>query len=556
MMSIVFSCVGEKRMNDSRRIFGWAAFIQIVAFLSFIIVASSDAVAQKKARVSAPSADKIISDYIKAIGGKKRAAAIKDAIYDWTREDAADNSVATMTSGARWQIKSPTAARFDFFTPDGEKSEAASARSAWVRDADGAARTLTDAASANAKLWAAIEASNLVDWRKAGILARTIGGAQAADEKLYTIEFSTREGAQVRASFGATSKLLRKLVDVERHREIALSDYQLQPNGVMEPRRVIVWQDDAAAASPISFVLRRVSYNTNLSDAIFDPPSESGAINIPELLVEVERNQKQVDERVSEYTFTRKQIEREITDQGEVKREKVIVHEVYPVRGGGRVLKLISEDGVPLSPERAAKEEKRVAEEIEKIERDNQKQEEKRARQPAQEAEKNKPKSGETGAGKDGDEDVAGIATFLRACAFVAPRRERFRDRETIVFDFRPRADFHPINREEAFIGKLVGVVWIDPQDKQVMRLEARLSEGFKLGGGLLASIRQGSAFIIEQTRMSDGVWLPRLTQINASAKVFLLAGLRLNAVREYGDYKKFNATTESIKLDEVKEKH
>ena len=55
-------------------------------------------------------------------------------------------------------------------------------------------------------------------------------------------------------------------------------------------------------------------------------------------------------------------------------------------------------------------------------------------------------------------------------------------DRETIVFDFRPRAGFKPKNREESLIAKLIGVVWIDPVDKQVIRLEARLAEGFQDG--------------------------------------------------------------------------
>jgi hypothetical protein len=78
------------------------------------------------------------------------------------------------------------------------------------------------------------------------------------------------------------------------------------------------------------------------------------------LLREVARNQSVLDERVSEYTFTRKQTEREINDRGEVKKEKIIVHEIYPVRGGGRVLKLISENGVALAGDKLAREERRV----------------------------------------------------------------------------------------------------------------------------------------------------------------------------------------------------
>jgi hypothetical protein len=163
------------------------------------------------------------------------------------------------------------------------------------------------------------------------------------------------------------------------------------------------------------------------------------------------------------------------------------------------------------------------AEEIEKVERGNAREAEKKKQQG--DKAKAKRSSGESGAGEDGDADL-GVGVFLRACEFVAPRRERFSERDAIVFDFRPRPGFKPSNNSESLVAKLAGIVWIDPIDKQVMRLEARLTDGFKIGGGLVARVRPGSAFVIEQTRLADGVWLPRFSQINASAKVFPTRGL------------------------------
>jgi hypothetical protein len=234
-----------------------------------------------------------------------------------------------------------------------------------------------------------------------------------------------------------------------------------------------------------------------------------------------------------------------------VKKEKTHVHEIYPVAGGGAVYKLISEDGVALSPERMAKEEKRVGEELEKIGRENAKRKEKREREQAERAATRQKR--ETGAGADGDEEV-GIGVFLRACEFISPRRESFQNREAIVFDFRPRPGFKPANRGESIVAKLAGVAWIDPVDKQVMRLEARLSEGFKVGGGLVASVRPGSAVVLEQTRLADSVWLPRFSQINASAKIFLFAGFRLDATREYSNYKRFSTNAGEATIEKPKE--
>jgi hypothetical protein len=242
-----------------------------------------------------------------------------------------------------------------------------------------------------------------------------------------------------------------------------------------------------------------------------------------------------------------------LNDKGELKKEKVSVYEVYPIADYGWVQKLVTENGVPLPPERAAKEEKRVASVLEMAERDAPKLKEKRARQRAERKAKRKAKAGEAGDGED-DDDVE-ISTFLRACEFVSPRREHFHDRDTIVFDFRPRAGFKPSNTGEAIVSKLSGVIWVDPVERQVVRLEARLVDSYKMGGGLLASIKSGSAFTFEQTRLDDGVWLPRFSQVNASARVMIFAGMSINETNEFSDYKRFSTKTGDEKLDAPKEK-
>jgi hypothetical protein len=245
-----------------------------------------------------------------------------------------------------------------------------------------------------------------------------------------------------------------------------------------------------------------------------------------------------------------------VDDKGRLKKEKVSVYEVYPIAGYGSVQKLVSENGVPLPPERAAREEKRAAEELEKAEREAPKLKEKRERQRAERRAKRRTTAAGSGeeVGDDDDDDVD-IATFLRACEFVSPRRERFQGRDAIVFDFRPRPGFKPSNTAESIVSKLSGVMWVDPSERQVMRLEGRLVDSFKMGGGLLASVKAGSAFVFEQARVEEGVWLPRFSQVNASARLMLFAGVTVNETHEFSDYKRFSANAGEDKLDAPKEK-
>jgi hypothetical protein len=101
----------------------------------------------------------------------------------------------------------------------------------------------------------------------------------------------------------------------------------------------------------------------------------------------------------------------------------------------------------------------------------------------------------------------------------------------------------------EGIVTKLIGVVWIDPVDKEVIRLEAKLSQSFKIAGGLFASIKPGSAFAFEQTRMADGVWLPRFAQVNFAAKVLLFKSIEANQTSEFSDYRRFNTEATDYKL-------
>ena len=491
-----------------------------------------------------PSPEKIVGDYVKAIGGKKKLASLRDATYVWAVGRSGGEA-----GTARTQSKSPASLRTDIHFDGGEIDMAANSRSAWMRDADGRLRTLTDSEAFAARLQAQLEASRMLDYKKRNVLARTVALEQLRGEPAFIVEFSTRSGARLRYWFGTTSRLLLQVTDDARGLTLRFADWRAAGSdaSLLEPHRVEL---ERRGMEVLTLALQEARYNTGLDDSVFEPPGDAG-LDIPALLRELARNQDDVDRRINDYTFLRKVTERKLNDRGEVTKETATVHEVYPVVGWGWVMKLVSENGTPLTPERAAKEEKRVAEELAKAEREAPKLEEKRQRKRAERAAKSKA----DGADAVDDEDDIGINTFLRACEFVSPRRERFRERDTIVFDFRARPGFRPSTRGESIASKLVGVVWVDPADQQVVRLEARLAEGFKMGGGLVASIKPGSAFVFEQTRLPDGLWLPRFSQVNASARLFLFAGMSINQTHEFSDYKRFSTKSGDATLDAPKER-
>ena len=327
-------------------------------------------------------------------------------------------------------------------------------------------------------------------------------------------------------------QLITKITDDTKKTRIVFEDYRHVAD-LNEPHRLRMTLD---GSGELTLILQSVKHNTNIDDRVFDPPGATDKLDVAELWREVHRNQDEIDKRVSEYAFTQKETDKEISSKGELKKQTIKVYEVYPIPNREPVKKLISENGVPLSAERAAKEDKRVQQEFEEAERDREKDEKKAAERRADREKKE----------KEGTE----ISPFLRVCDFVSPRREQWEGRETIVFDFRPKSNFRPKNREESLIAKLVGVVWIDPVDKQIIRLEARLAEGFKIAGGLVASLKPGAALVIEQTRMAQGIWLPRFAQINLSVKVLLFGGGDYNQTVEWSDYKHFAGDVKDYKVN------
>ena len=505
-------------------------FLRIAIRFFFILLLLAGVAHEAPAQKKIPSAEKIVDNYLKALGGKKSVGALKDTTYNWTIQFN-DQPFGT----ALTQRKPPSCERWELTFGNGQIINATNTRSAWELGLDNHLRTLTGPESAAAKLRATLDASRLIDFKKLNVLARVVSLGDLASEPAYIVEFSTRSGARFQYFFSVKTGLITKITGDVKKTKVVFDQYHAV-NGIQEPHRIRM---NVEGSGELTLLLEKVTFNTGIDDKIFDPPGAKETLDVVSLLREVGQNQDALENRVAEYAFKQTETDREITSKGELKKETVKVYEVYPLPNREPVEKLISENGVPLSPERAAKEERRVQEEFEKAEREKDKDETKVAQRRAEREKKE----------SEGTE----ISPFLKTCEFVSPRRELLSGREAIVFDFRPRPGFKPKTREESLIAKLIGVVWIDPVDKQVIRLEARLAEGFKMGGGLLVSLKPGAALVIEQTRMEQGVWLPRFAHINLSVKVLLFAGGDFNKTIEWSDYKHFAGDVKDYKIDAPK---
>jgi len=305
--------------------------------------------------------------------------------------------------------------------------------------------------------------------------------------------------------------------------EISFSDYR-PVSGVLEPFH---WQINQAGKT-IEIDFSKIALNSSVNESAFNFPVLSGR-PLPEiaaLLKDVDANQKQIDKMKENYTCMVREIEQQVDGTGKIKKQSANLYEESYVEGH-EIDRQMEKDGKAFTPDEQKKEDARVEKAVLR--------DQKRA-----EEERTKPK-------KQNDDDV-GIEDFLRISKFSNPRWERFRGQDVVVFDFGPNPDYKPKKLAEKAIHDLEGVVWIDPNARDVVRLEARFDNSLNIAGGMLASLQRGSAFVFEQTLMNSEVWLPSYDEIHVGVKILMMKTFRADEIHHYYDYHKFHVSTnESI---------
>jgi hypothetical protein len=284
------------------------------------------------------------------------------------------------------------------------------------------------------------------------------------------------------------------------------------------------------------------------------------ASDVGALLMEVARNERAMLRRRLEYTWTARVTDRERDRRGGVKKESVSVYEVYPVRGEF-ARKLVSQDGVAVSKGRAEEELRRATERLEKAAREEQKRAEQKAPPPPPPGDAQNPAGLPSFGFSAGHRNRSGFSSseislsvwrFFRYGEFDSPRRERLRGRDVIVLDFRPRADFRPADELQRPYARLAGRLWIDAEDRAVVRLEAWPYGPQAEGAGPRNAAREPSV-VFEHERLPDGVWLEHLFRLQTYGHKDIFNGIELDFTKEATAFQRFAAAAGDEKLNAPK---
>lgn len=255
-----------------------------------------------------------------------------------------------------------------------------------------------------------------------------------------------------------------------------------------------------------------------VSAGISGADDKAAAVTIPDvgaLLREVEAHQRRIDRVREDYTYQEIARIEDVDGDGKVKKVTTEEHEVFFVNGHP-IRRQVKKDGKDLSSDEQKKEQDHVNKEVEKAMK--------------------------TAPGDPLQGDAISVHRLLEIIAIKNPRRVMYKDRATIAFDFvgDPHTKTHGMT--EDISKKLSGTVWIDEKDRAVARMEARIDENFKIGGGLVASVQKGSNFTFDQGLVNKELWLPTGGDVRLSARILILKGIRQNIHFQNERYQKFHA--------------
>ncbi len=464
--------------------------------------------------VAAQSADQVVKQAAKAMGGE---AALK-RVTGWQ----ASGIITRQRDGAtgRYQAAATRPNLFALGWDIGgfEVGAGFTGKSSWRRDSRDGLRTLTGQASDDFQAEAWYRNHRWLDYNKERAKLAAASAVVVNGKTARAVILTTARGVQIKLYFDAASGLLVKeeLPTGEGMKTFEYGDYRAV-DGVKEPFAITFSED----GERYEVKLERVTHQPQLDRALFnftrianEPPP-----NLETLFTKLREHQTELEQLREKYTYTETNTSYQLDKQGAVKEKESETHELTFYHNY-RIRRLVAKNGQPLSTDDQAKEDRR----IEKLIRDLE-------------------------AGKQLDvpynQRRFKLSDLLRISRFINPRRERFRERPVIVFDFEPNPDFKPTNMDDSFLHKLAGSIWIDAADLQVARVEFQLMEAFKVGGGAFFAMKPGSRFVTEQDRFNNEIWLPTYTEVTISAQAMVFAKFGINQKTRYEGYRRFDVNAE-----------
>lgn len=224
--------------------------------------------------------------------------------------------------------------------------------------------------------------------------------------------------------------------------------------------------------------------------------------------------QRAHEDVLDKYSYDVEQAEEHLDSKDRVTRRETRGFEVFYVKGLP-VRRQVSKNGRPLERKAQEKEDRRVRERLQMLEKGRVAREEAGVR----------------------------LSQILERFEFRTLAREQRAGRDVLVLAFEPRPGKRDLDSDHV-LRALAGTLWVDEQDRAVLRAELRSTRGIKFALGLGASVKS-LGVSMDYRRFEDGVWLPERVVATAAGRVLLFKGFRRRRTTTYSNYRRFETDVE-----------
>jgi hypothetical protein len=207
----------------------------------------------------------------------------------------------------------------------------------------------------------------------------------------------------------------------------------------------------------------------------------------------------------------------------------VELYQVYPSANPELTYRrLLARDGVPLSEEELAKQDREYRARAGRaglaLQKENDNERRRRERDEAQ-------------ARRRGQTIIEDVVAALQ---FSVAGRGEFENSPAVVVAFAGRPQYRPKTREGQIAKKFAGTIWIHPELKEVMHVEAKSTDDLAFGFGLVARLNEGAIGSVTRRPVEPDLWMPTSVHLAGSGRALLFTRkLTVDFAVEWFDYQR-----------------
>lgn len=115
-------------------------------------------------------------------------------------------------------------------------------------------------------------------------------------------------------------------------------------------------------------------------------------------------------------------------------------------------------------------------------------------------------------------------------------------------FLLEPDPNYKPTNRLAVTFEHVRATLWVDEAQAQFARIEGAITSDITFAGGIAGKIYHGGHFVMEQSEVAPGVWLPTLYTYDVDGRKFLF-GFGVHERTEVTHYRRVGEPAQAIEV-------